>query len=164
MTENTPLYITAADARYARCLHQLLSTARRKGWAKNANWVVYDIGMDPDQRAALAARFPWVRWETLDFDALPPHYPPALGTYAWKPELIWREVSAATGPVIWMDSANIPLSRPDRLLTHIRDHGLYLLRGQAPIQERCDPDVLDRLGTPRWTWAMRECVSGIVGL
>ena len=164
MIDTPLLYVTAADARYARCLHQLFITARRKGWTRNADWVVYDLGMTAKQRHALETRFPWLRWETLDFETLPPHYPPHLGTYAWKPEVIWREVAKHNGLVIWMDSANIPLSAPDPMLSHLRDHGLYLLRGQAPIKERCDPVVLDRLGVPRWTWEMRECVTCIVGL
>lgn len=164
MTMTPPLYVTAADARYARCLHQLFTTARRRGWTRGADWVVYDLGMTTAQRASLAKHFPWLRWETLDFATLPPHYPPHHGNYAWKPEVIWRELAQRDGPVIWMDSANIPLTGPDPMLSHVREHGLYLLRGQAPIQERCTPRVLDRLGTPRWTWGMRECVSGIVGL
>ena len=164
MTENAPIYVTAADERYARCLHQILSTAHRRGWTKGAKWLVYDIGMTPDQRNSLTTRFPWAHWETLELDTLPPHYVPSLGTYAWKPEVIRRVVSSANGPVIWMDSANIPLSPPDAMLAHVRAHGLYLLRGQAPIMERCNPEVLERLGAPRWTWGMRECVTGIVGL
>lgn len=164
MTDPQPLYVTGADARYARCLHQLFGAAHRKGWTRDAQWVVYDLGMTLAQRTSLTEHFPWLRWETLDFETLPSHYPPHHGNYAWKPEVIWREVAAAQGPVIWMDSANIPLARPDAMLAHVRDNGLYLLRGQAPIQERCNPEVLDRLGAPRWTWGMRECVTGIVGL
>ncbi|MCP9482425.1 hypothetical protein NNA36_10670 [Shimia sp. CNT1-13L.2] len=164
MTKPLPLFVTAADARYWRCLHQLLRAAQRKGWTEQAEWAAYDLGMEAEQRARLERDFPWVRWETFSYEGLPEQYVPSAGSYAWKAHLFWPEVERASGPVIWMDSANLPLASPSEMLDHIDQHGIYLLHGQAPLQERCDPRVLDALDVPRWTWGTRECVTGLVGV
>ncbi|WP_093091628.1 glucosamine inositolphosphorylceramide transferase family protein [Shimia aestuarii] len=161
---NDAIFVTGADATYARTLYQLLRAVARKGWNRGMTWIAYDLGMRAEQREMLETQFDWVTFRTLDLAALPGHYVPAEGSYAWKPQIMWEVVEAADGPVIWMDSANLPHRAPDGMLAHIRAHGLYLLRGQAPLQERCDPKVLEALNVPRWTWGTRECVSGLVGV
>lgn len=159
-----PVYVSGADSRYWRCLFQLLKAARTKGWTDGANWVVYDLGMQTHQRATLQRHFPWVEFRVYDLTDLPAFYAPSAGAYAWKPNVIWDAVKQASGPVIWMDSANLPRGRPNEMLDHVRQHGLYLLRGQAPLQDRCDPTVLTRLKVPKWIWGTRECVTTVVGM
>jgi hypothetical protein len=157
-------FISAADARYWRCLYQLLRAAKRRGWDQFGHWIAYDIDVPPHRRANLERAFPWVTFRTFDLSPYPDFYVPARGTYAWKPALINQALQQAPGPLIWMDSANIPTADPTAMITHTRKHGIYLLRGQAPLSRRCDPKVLDALNVPSQTRQNREYVTGIVGL
>ncbi|SEO48993.1 hypothetical protein SAMN04490248_1062 [Salinihabitans flavidus] len=158
-----PTFLSAANAPYWRCLWQLLRAARRKGWHRMGDWIVYDMGLQSDRRALLERHFPWAEFRTLDFSALPAHYPPARGTYAWKPEIINRVAGERAAPLIWLDSATLPRGTPAPMLGHLREHGIYLLRGQAPLRRRCAPAVLDRLGVPSAARDMPERVATIGG-
>ena len=160
---NDAIFVTGADAGFARCLYQQLRGVARIGWHTGARWIVFDMGMTPAQVADLQARFGWAEWRRLPLEDLPPHYVPSSGSYAFKPHILREVMAEAGGPVIWSDSANLPLGAPDAMLDHVRRHGFYILRGQASLQERCDPSILERIGTPRWTWGMRECVACFLG-
>ena len=163
MSTKPVTFVSGANAGFWRALYQLLRAAERQKWTQLGDWHVFDLGLAPEQRVRLEARFGWVTFHDFDFDAYPPHYQPEQGSYAWKPALIQKMADTTRGPLIWLDSATIPKSSPAEMLDHIHAHGTYFLNGQASLAERCDPDVLDHLGIPQDVRAMRECVATIAG-
>ncbi len=162
-SRNDAIYVTGADARFARNLHQLLRAVLRHRWNVDAHWVIFDLGMTADQRRDLMQSFPWIEVRTLDLEKLPPHYVPSYGAYAWKAHIVWEVAEHAKGPVIWMDSANLPRGSAQPMLDWIHTHGFYMLHGRSPLLARCDRRMLERLGVPRWLWGSRELASGLVG-
>lgn len=157
------VFVTAANQPFWRCLYQLLRAGERHGWADYGQWVIYDLGLTVATRHFLEQRFEFARLQTLDLKALPAHYHPKAGTYAWKPHLIWQELQAASGPLLWMDSATVPKSDPGRILKTISKTGVYLLRGQSALKNRCERSVLERLQVPGRLWGRQECFAGLIG-
>lgn len=158
-----PRVLTAANAPYARSLWQLLRSAERHGWHRRFDWIVGDLGLGAAARHDLARRFPWATLRDADFSDAPAHLRPESGTCGWKPCLIAEVLAEGTGPLLWLDSAALVTGPPDEILATLADHGVFVLRGQSPLQRRCEPAVLDALGVPGWLRATREAVAGAVG-
>lgn len=154
--------VTAAAEAYAGCLGRLLRNLERRGLASTHRIVAYDLGLTVARHAALARRFPWCEFRRFDFAAHPPHVAPDRRTYAWKPLLIAQVLAETSAPVLWLDSAS--QVRTDLRAVHagLAGHGLYALRGQAPLRDRCDPAVSRALGAPPPLLDEREYVAGAV--
>ncbi|MEP2533045.1 DUF1647 domain-containing protein [Shimia sp.] len=161
---NDVIFVTGADAVFARNLHQLFQAVKRHGWNQGARWIAYDLGMTSQQRARLEKRFDWVEFRTLDLSELPAHYVPSFGAYAWKAQVVWDVVQNNDGLVFWMDSANLPKDNMTPMVDWVRTHGFYMLRGQTSLLGRCDIRMLEKLNMPRWIWGSRELASGLVGV
>jgi hypothetical protein len=157
-----PVIVTAADRRFARCLHQLLMSARRHGLDRACRFVAYDLGIDAATRQRLERAFPWCAFLSFDFAAWPAHARVETGSYAWKPIALWQVVEHAKGPVLWCDSATIFKGPLDIVFATARANGVYSLGGQAPMQERCEPAVMRRLALPRRLWGTRERIGGFL--
>lgn len=162
---NSPevVFVSAANKKYWRCLYQLLRGAERSNWHQAGHWLIFDIGMGNKTLEQLKTRFPWCRWFDVDFSELPAHFHPDAGSFAWKPHIIDRAISENNKAVIWLDSSILPRRSPAPILAALRQTGLWLLRGQASLQDRCDPAVLRSLAVPGWLWGTRECVSSMSG-
>ena len=118
--------------------------------------------MKPATRAELEARFPWCEWRTLDLGALPPHFLPKRGSYAWKPFVVWEVAENAPGLLCWMDSADIIKGSLDPMLDRAAETGLFVLSGQSAMAEHCDPLVMRKAGMPNIYRGTREIVSGLL--
>ena len=80
--------VTAADAAFAPTLAQYLGSVQARGLHTDARIAVYDLGLEPGERARLAARFPFAEFLPFSLVPYPAHVAPATGTYAWKPLVI----------------------------------------------------------------------------
>lgn len=158
----TVTFLSAADQTYSRTLLQLLLSAQRHDYVEGYRWIAYDLGMEPATRAKLEARFPWCEFRTLDLAALPPHFLPKRGSYAWKPFIVWEVAEHAPGLLCWMDSANIIKGSLAPMLDRTSEAGLFVLNGQTAMLERCDPLVMRKAGMPGRYRGTREVVSGLL--
>lgn len=159
-----PIIVTAADQRFARCLRQFLQSARRRGLDRSCRIIAYDLGMAGETLTALQRSFPWCEFRHFDFSAWPPHVRLETGGFAWKPICFWQVVEKAAGPVLWADSATIFKRSLDPVFRTTRANGVYSLSGQTPLQERCEPAVLEKLQVPRRLWGTRERIGGFLCL
>jgi len=155
---------TGANERFGRTLQQLLLSAERSGDHRRYHWVAYDLGLSADRRAAIAARFDWCELRNFPFDAVPPHYAPETGSFSWKPWILWQMVSETDAPVLWLDSATVIRTDLQGIFDAIAQQGIYLLRGQTAIRDRCDVKVRRALNLPPTLDAMREFIAGVVGI
>lgn len=156
------MIVTAADGRFARCLYQFLKSAHRRGLDRSCRIIAYDLGIEPGMLQALREKFPWCEFRSLDFSAWPAHLRVETGSYGWKPIVFWAVVQQASGPVLWCDSATIFKGSLDPMFELARANGVYSLSGQAQMQERCEPTVMERLGLPRRLWGTRERIGGFL--
>lgn len=158
-----PLIVTAADHRFARTLAQFLLSAERHREHHRCRVMVYDLGLSDADRALLRRRFSWAELRTISFSDYPPHVSLSAASYAWKPVII-REAGAETaGPLFWFDSATIIRQPLDEPLVAVEKHGVWVLRSQTPLAQKCDPRVLDALEVPLEVRHLREYAAGAVG-
>lgn len=157
-------FVTGANEPYARCLHLMLRSAERHGLVESIRWIVYDLGLSQASRDGLAERFPWIEFKPFDFSAWPPHAALARGSYAWKPIVIHEVVEAADGIVVWFDSATVFKAGMEHVIEAVRRDGVYLLCGQSPMSERCEPAILGKLRFPRPLYGSRERCAGVIGI
>ena len=157
-----PLIVTGANHLYARTLYQLLCSAERLGENARADWIVYDLGLTPSDRASLAQRFRWLTLKTFAFSSHPPHAAMERGSYAWKPLILGAHADHA-GPVFWFDSGTIFRRPLDAALQSVAQQGFWALRSQEPLHLKCDVRVMDAVGVPPEARHFREYAAGAVG-
>ncbi|WP_349359929.1 hypothetical protein [Stappia sp.] len=164
MTATQPVtLVTAADAAFARTLAQFLLSVRRRALHRGTRVVVYDLGMRARQRADLERRFPFATVRDFSLDDYPPHVAVEAGTFAWKPLVIRDAAERNGGLLFWFDSATLfrgDLSEP---LTVLETHGVYTLRGQASLAERCIVPVREHLGIDPDFLHRQIRVGGVIG-
>jgi hypothetical protein len=160
-----PTIVTAGDAGYARCLHQLLLSAERRALHTAHRFVAYDLGLTERWRKHLRHRFAWCELRRFAFEAYPPHVALAQRSYAWKPLAIREVARERGGLVVWLDSATI-LRTADLgpLWERVRRHKAYVLLGQTALEGRCDPLTLQALGVPERLRRKAERAAGVIGL
>jgi hypothetical protein len=156
------IIVTAADQLYWRCLYQLLRNVERRRLQRHHRVIAYDLGLEPRTLAQLTNRFGWCEFRRFRFEDHPPHAAVAAGAYAWKPLIVAQVVEAADGPVIWADSATLFLTGDlGPVLADIRRCGAWAVHGQATLEERCDPLVLDTFQVPPHARRRPEIMAGL---
>ena len=154
--------VTAADRVYWRCLYQMLLSAERLQLSRRYRFVAYDLGL-AQRRATLEKRFPWCEIRPFDFARQPPHIAP-LRRCGWKPVVMAHAMEADGGVLLWLDSATIFKAPLDAVAREIRRAGVYSLKGQARLCERCERSILDALRVPAETRQLPERVATVFGV
>jgi hypothetical protein len=156
--------VTAADETYWRCLWQFFLSARRRGVAKEARLVAYDLGLEGSTLARFKRAFPWAEFRRFDFTHYPRHVAVATRSYAWKPLIVALAATEFGGDILWLDSANLFRTGDlSDVRTALAQGGTYVLKGASALELRCDAAVLDDLGVPEEDRKRPERPSGIVG-
>ena len=156
--------VTGASVRYGRCLWQFLRSAERRCLPAGHRFVAYNLGLSPEQQAALGRRFPWCQWRELPFASLPAHVAPEQRTYAWKPLALHATAREFGGQLLWLDSATLFRGSLDDPLAAVRRYGVYTLAGQTALQGRCDPAIWRAMAAPLEILHLPERAAGVIGL
>ena len=155
--------VTAADERFRRCLYQFLRDIERRQIHRGQRILAYDLGLAPATLAWLRRRFSWCEFRRFPFEAHPPHVA-VKESFAWKPLILAELMCEEPGLLLWLDSASLFHTRDlAPVWERLAADGVYTLRGQSSIAERCDPQVLDALAVPAQTRRQRERVAGAAG-
>ncbi|WP_186386697.1 hypothetical protein [Stappia sp. TSB10P1A] len=155
--------VTAADAAFAPTLAQYLGSVQARGLHTDARIAVYDLGLEPGERARLAARFPFAEFLPFSLVPYPAHVAPATGTYAWKPLVIADAAERFGGRIFWFDSATLFHDTLAEPLAELARHGVYTLSGQSNLAQRCAVSIRERLGVDPAFLDRRIRVGGVVG-
>jgi len=164
VTDSGALIVTGADQRYWRCLWQFLGNVEHKGLFCRSHFVAFDLGLETTTLARLQARYPWCEFRRFAFDEYPAHVAMAAGSSALKPLIISQLMEETYGLLFWFDSATlIRTSDLSFLEAIIKRNGIYVLRGQTPLERRCDPDALARFRVPFFIRRKPELAAGALG-
>lgn len=155
--------VTAADAAFAPTLAQYLGSVQARGLHTDARIAVYDLGLEPGERARLAARFSFAEFLPFSLVPYPAHVAPATGTYAWKPLVIADAAERFGGRIFWFDSATLFHDTLAEPLAELARNGVYTLSGQSNLAQRCAVSIRDRLGVDPAFLDRRIRVGGVVG-
>lgn len=160
----TVTIVTAANAAFGRTLAQFLLSVRRRGLHRQHRILAYDLGLTPEQRQDLSARFPWCEIVRFCFEDYPPHVAVEAKTFAWKPLIIAEVAERFGGTVFWLDSATLfhgDLSEPLEVLAR---HQVYTLEGQSNVDQCCEPAVRDYLRIEAEFLHRQVRIGGVLGL
>uniref|UniRef100_UPI003BAC1791 glucosamine inositolphosphorylceramide transferase family protein n=1 Tax=Stappia sp. TaxID=1870903 RepID=UPI003BAC1791 len=155
--------VTGADARFARTLYRFLASLERHRGDAVARVLVVDLGLAPGDRERIARRFPFAAIVPFPFHAHPPHVAVSSGTFAWKPLAILEAARRFGGKVFWFDSATLLHAGLDEPLSTLGRTGLYTLKGQSNLAQRCEPRVLGHLGVEPAFLDRQIRLGGLVG-
>jgi hypothetical protein len=135
--------VTAADHKFFRTLWQMLCDAARHGLERAHHFLVFDLGLMPGERHALATRFGWCEFRPFDFSRHPPHVRD-LTIFAWKPLAVSEIVLNGCALALWLDSATLFRGRASlhAIFERVERHGVFALAGQTPLARCCDPRTL----------------------
>jgi hypothetical protein len=128
------------------------------------DWRAYDLGLQEYQSKRLHQRFPWCELTIFDFDRYPEHVRVASGSFAWKPIIIAENLASASRPVFWFDSATILKTALEKPLRIVAQNGIWVLKGQSPIDQHCDQRTLDALSVPLEVRHINERAAGAIGI
>lgn len=141
--------ITACDNKFYRCFTQLLYSYKRHHEYQNSNLILYDLGLDNNQRSELnilTKENSWFEYRFFDFAKYPSYFDPKNQNYAWKPTLIYEVFEEKKGNVFYLDSANIILKSLKPIWSIIESTGTYApLCGAGSLGEWTLPTTLDYL-------------------
>lgn len=156
--------LTGADARFARTLFRLLASLEHRRVNAVARVLVVDLGLTRQDRAHIEHRFPFVAIVAFPFHAYPPHVAVSAGTFAWKPLAMLEAGRRFGGKLFWFDSATLLHAGLDEPLATLDRTGVYTLKGQSNLAERCEQVVLDHLGVEPRFLDRQIRLGGLVGL
>lgn len=141
--------ITACDNKFYRCFIQLLYTYKRHKEYQNSNFILFDLGLDDNQRSELKIlekKYGWFEYRSFDFSKYPSYFDPKNQNYAWKPTLIHQVFEEKKGNIFYLDSANIILRNLKPIWDIIASTGTYVpLCGTGSLGEWTLPPTLDYL-------------------
>jgi hypothetical protein len=148
--DGTTIFVTGASQRYWRCLWQVLGNIEARGLQQHRpHFVAFDLGLEATALTRLRERYSWCEFRRFAFENYPAHVAIAAESYAFKPLIISRMMEETRGVVLWFDSATLFHTGDFSFLEAIiKRNGIYALRGQAPLGQRCDPEVLASLRIP----------------
>ncbi|HEV8015390.1 MAG TPA: DUF1647 domain-containing protein [Stellaceae bacterium] len=155
--------LSAADKPYWRSLYQFLLSAERHALDRRHRFIVYDLGLGAAALTRLSRRFPWCAFRRFRFEDYPPHVA-IVPSCAWKPIMIADVLAETGGQVFWFDSATIFRRGFADAQADLRRYGVYTLRGQSALAERCDPLALAAMAAPAEILDRPERAAGVVGL
>lgn len=135
--------LSGCDARYFRCLCQLLLSLQRFGEHERHAVRLYDLGLRPEQETFLRRRFGWA--ELTRYQAPTPHLA-SLSNYGWKPTILAAEARRDPRPLLWLDSACRLLDRLDPVWRHVSEAGVWCPHGGgAALREITAAPLFERL-------------------
>ncbi len=143
------LIVTAASAAFGPSLLALLGSIA-VNWPTHPPMLVYDIGLDDQTRAALAAHHVAVR-------VVPPFCPHWRDHFTWK---IWCLNDAPARRVIWMDAGIAVLQPLDEIVSALRTQGYFFVPNHHLLDWEASEQTCAGCGVPP---AFREGKATLAG-
>ncbi len=156
--------VSGADETHGASLLQFVESALEH--EPRSRLVVWDLGLRPDQRAAISRASRSIDLRTFDYSRYPAWFDIRVnaGEYAWKPVIVAEMVEHARGPVLWMD-AGVKLTGPlDEFYTRIVRNGFNSPNSAGTHRDWTHPRTVRFFGLhPRWRRGKQNINAGVAG-
>jgi hypothetical protein len=190
-----PLIVTGASSNHVHGLHGLLRSIieQRAGEADISDHSgiavhIWDLGLTHAELTALQSAFPptsegrprakavYFRYFTFDFSTVPAHFALSHKTYAWKAEIMGREIldseeSRGYNPVLWLDAGDRLVAPLEWILGEVRENGASSADSTETILRWTHPLMLSFFADRRWLRSAGDieagdtpCAGGVVAL
>ena len=156
--------VSGADETHGASLLQFIQSAlEHEG---RSRLVIWDLGLRPDQRAAVAEVSPSIEIRTFDYSQYPDWFDIRVnaGEYAWKPVIVAEMVKDCRGPVLWMDSGCKLTGPLDEFYARIIRNGFNSPNSSGTHLDWTHPKTVRFFGLdPKWRRGKRNVNAGVVG-
>ncbi len=134
--------VTGADRTHFKSLCNLLGSVAK--WEPEMRCIVYDLGLEPDQRSDLAAAFPSREVRRFDYSRYPAFFNIRVnaGEYAWKPVIFSEVFEECRCSVGWFDAGNLLYEPLYRMRKVVQTMGFYSPLAKGTIAEWTHPATL----------------------
>jgi hypothetical protein len=134
--------VTGADRTHFKSLCNLLRSAAK--WEPGMRCIVYDLGLEPDQRSALAAEFPAREVRRFDYSRYPDYFNIRVnaGEYAWKPVIFSEVFEECRCGVAWLDAGDLLYEPLHWMRKVVQVFGFYSPLAKGSIAEWTHPATL----------------------
>ncbi|MBN2084368.1 MAG: DUF1647 domain-containing protein [Anaerolineales bacterium] len=134
--------VTGADRTHFKSLCNLLRSVAK--WEPGMRCIVYDLGLEPDQRSELAGSFPGREVRRFDYSRYPPYVNIRInkGEYAWKPVIFAEVFQECRCSVAWFDAGNLLYEPLHWMRKAVQAKGFYSPLAKGTVEEWTHPATL----------------------
>lgn len=154
--------VTAFDSsHFLPGLELLISVEDRAPHWKVRLW---DLGLSESERNYIRFRHPKVDVEVFPFNSYPEHFKMEknAGSFAWKPEIVWRASQDARDLLIWMDAGNRLVGRPFTIERLARKYAFYSPYSAGTIQDWTHAATLMGMNVPKATYGKKNLNGALI--
>ena len=159
--------VTGADYTHFKSLLNLIESIKK--YEKDSELVVYDLGLNKEQRNRLQDPGVGIRLEKFDFNNYPNFYSERsetdgkLGSYAWKSAIVKEVLEEAPGSVLWLDAGDKITKKLTLIKIVLSSLGIYIPYSPGIISQWTHKKTLEKMKIDKKIFKKRNLASGMVG-
>jgi len=158
--------VTGSDNYFSETLIQLLNNLISYKFINEIH--VYDLGLDDEVLAKIKSISPNINIFKFQFSQYKEFISKrdsygTLGAYAWKPNIVWKELEKNKSKVIWLDSANLINNRFIFVLIVLTCKGFFSPISAMRVKDLTYKTTIKSLNLPDKYLNRRNLTGGFVG-
>ena len=158
--------ISASDKYFAESLFQLLDNISNLG--KISKIIIYDLGLEKLHLDKIQKYYPHVIVKKFDFSDYPKFFIDRdeynrLGSYAWKPAIIYKEMNINQCQIIWLDTGNLVDKKFNLVRIVLSAIGFFSPISAGNLREYTYIKTLESLDVPMSMYKKRMLTGGFIG-
>ena len=162
--ENNIVFVTAAEKNYFNELISLITSFKEN--CKN-RIIIYDLGLEPEQRTNLFEKFPDAEVRNFEFENYPNfikiYTGNKLGNYAWKPIIVDNLLNELKCKIVWLDAGNMINRKIIFLKVAITARNLIVPTSSNKIKDWTHPRTLEYINLNDKYLSSNNYASGLIG-
>ncbi len=159
--------VTGADYTHYKSLLNLINSINK--YEKDSELVVYDLGLNNEQRKQLLNKKLKIKLEKFNFSKYPDFYSERsdtdgkLGSYAWKSAIVNERLKETTGSVLWLDAGDKIIKKLTFIKIVLTALGVYIPYSPGIISQWTHEKTLEKMNIDKKILNKRNLASGMVG-
>ena len=157
------VFVTATDSYYFDKVINLLESFFKH--SKNKIYL-YDLGLEDEQRIFLK-KYKTLKVRKFDFENNPDfigkYIDKKLGSYAWKPIIIYQLLVELKSKVVWLDAGNLINKNIKNLKSFFNVKNLLVPISSNRVVDWTHPQTINYIGLDKKNYLRNNYASGLIG-
>lgn len=157
-------FLTASDHTHFLSLQNFFDSVEK--FCPNDKIIFYDLGLNSDQKNKILNSYKNVQYKKFNFKDYPKFVninEKNFGSYAWKPAIIFNELSKLNQPLIWCDAGNLLTKKITILKNYILIKEFFSPLSTGTLFEFTHSSVLDALKVEKSLYRKRNLNAAVIG-
>ncbi len=163
INENDIVFVTATDSYYFDKVINLLESFFQH--SKN-EFYLYDLGLKDEQRILLK-KYKTLKVKKFDFknnpDFIGKYVDKKLGSYAWKPIIIYDLLLEVKSKVVWLDAGNLINKNIKNLKHFLNVKNIVVPLSSNRVKDWTHPQTIKYIGLDKKNYLRNNYASGLIG-